>query len=80
MTLNNFENTLAHIEALGYNPQSDKIHLIAFLPKGHPQTDRKLGKKADQGRKKSFCARMGGVVKNSDNAERAKAAMKRWKC
>lgn len=36
--------------------------------------------KADQGRKKSFCARMGGVVKNSDNAERAKAAMKRWKC
>lgn len=47
----NIENTVAHIEALGYNPQFDKIHLTAFLPKGHPQTDRKLGKKADQGRK-----------------------------
>ena len=31
-------------------------------------------------RKKSFCARMGGVVANSKNAERAKASMKRWKC
>lgn len=31
-------------------------------------------------RKKSFCARMGGVVANSKNAERAKASMRRWKC
>lgn len=36
--------------------------------------------KADAGRKKSFCARMGGVVKKSKNAERAKASMRRWKC
>ena len=36
--------------------------------------------KAEEGRKKSFCARMGGVVANSKNAERAKASMKRWKC
>ena len=36
--------------------------------------------KADAGRKKSFCARMGGVVKKSKNPERAKASMKRWKC
>lgn len=37
--------------------------------------------KADQGRKDSFCARMEGVVKNSKGpAERAKAALKRWKC
>jgi len=36
--------------------------------------------KADKGRKASFCARMGGVVAKSKNAERAKAAMKRWNC
>jgi hypothetical protein len=36
--------------------------------------------KAEEGRKKSFCARMGGVVAKSKNAERAKASMKRWKC
>ncbi len=36
--------------------------------------------KADAGRKKSFCARMGGVVKKAKNPARAKASMKRWKC
>jgi hypothetical protein len=37
--------------------------------------------KADAGRKKSFCARMAGVVANAKGpAERAKASMKRWKC
>jgi len=36
--------------------------------------------KADVGRKASFCARMGGVVAKSENAERAKASMRRWKC
>jgi hypothetical protein len=37
--------------------------------------------KADAGRKKSFCARMRGVVKNASGpAERAKASLKRWKC
>lgn len=36
--------------------------------------------KADAGRKASFCARMGGVVANSKNAERAKASMRRWNC
>ena len=35
---------------------------------------------ADKGRKASFCARMGGVVAKSKNAERAKASMNRWKC
>jgi hypothetical protein len=34
----------------------------------------------DKGRKASFCARMGGVVAKSKNAERAKASMRRWKC
>jgi hypothetical protein len=36
--------------------------------------------KADAGRKASFCARMGGVVAKSKDAERAKASMRRWKC
>lgn len=36
--------------------------------------------KKDAARRKSFCARMGGVVKKSKNAERAKASMKRWNC
>lgn len=43
-------------------------------PAPHPKT------KADEGRKKSFCARMGGVVAKSKNADRAKASMKRWNC
>jgi hypothetical protein len=36
--------------------------------------------KADAGRKASFCARMEGVVKHAKDGERAKAALKRWKC
>ena len=43
-------------------------------PAPHPKT------KADEGRKASFCARRGGVVAKSKNAERAKASMKRWNC
>ena len=36
--------------------------------------------KADQGRKDSFCARMGAVAANAKDGERAKASLKRWKC
>lgn len=37
--------------------------------------------KKDAGRKKSFCARMEGVVKNAKGpAKRAKASLKRWGC
>lgn len=36
--------------------------------------------KKDKARKKSFCARMRGVVKRSKNAPRARAALRRWKC
>jgi len=36
--------------------------------------------KKDAGRKKSFCARMGGVVAKSKNPERARASMRRWNC
>lgn len=43
-------------------------------PAPNPKTE------ADKGRKKSFCARMGGVVAKAENADRAKASMKRWKC
>ena len=35
---------------------------------------------ADEGRKKSFCARMGAVAAKAKDGERAKASLKRWKC
>ena len=43
-------------------------------PAPSPKTD------ADKGRKASFCARMGGVAAKAKDGERAKAALKRWKC
>ena len=43
-------------------------------PAPHPKT------KADEGRKAPFCARMGGVAAKAKNADRAKAALKRWNC
>jgi hypothetical protein len=43
-------------------------------PAPNPKTDK------DAARRKSFCARMKGVVKKSKNAERAKASLKRWNC
>jgi Domain of unknown function (DUF6321) len=36
--------------------------------------------KSEEGRKKSFCARMAGVVAKSKNSDRARASMKRWNC
>jgi hypothetical protein len=59
--------------------------------KGRAKVNRATGSKlkapapnpktaADKGRKASFCARMGGVVAKSKNAERAKASMRRWNC
>jgi hypothetical protein len=43
-------------------------------PAPNPKTE------ADKGRKASFCARMGAVAANAKDGERAKAALKRWKC
>ena len=44
-------------------------------PAPNPKTE------ADKGRKRSFCARMQGVVdKAKGPAERAKASLRRWKC
>ena len=44
-------------------------------PAPNPKTE------ADKGRKASFCGRMQGVVdKAKGPAERARAALKRWKC
>ncbi len=43
-------------------------------PAPHPKT------KADEGRKKSFCARMSAVAAKAKDGERAKASLKRWKC
>jgi hypothetical protein len=36
--------------------------------------------KKDAARRKSFCARMAGVVRKSKNSERARASMRRWNC
>jgi hypothetical protein len=44
-------------------------------PAPHPKTEK------EEGRKKSFCARMSGVVKNAKgDAPRAKASLRRWNC
>ena len=43
-------------------------------PAPNPKTE------ADKGRKASFCARMSGVASKAKDGERAKAALKRWKC
>ena len=43
-------------------------------PAPNPKTD------ADAARKKSFCSRMGAVAAKAKDGERAKAALKRWKC
>lgn len=44
-------------------------------PAPNPKTEK------DAARKKSFCARMQGVVKNAKGpAERAKASLKNWNC
>ena len=60
--------------------------------KGRAKYNRKTGSnlkapapnpktKKDAGRKKSFCARMEGVVKKAKGpATRAKASLKRWTC
>jgi len=46
-----------------------------------PPVTGKPKSKADAARKKSFCARMGGVVKKAKGpATRARASMKRWGC
>ena len=36
--------------------------------------------KSAAGRRASFCARMGGIVKTAKNSKRARASMRRWKC
>lgn len=44
-------------------------------PAPHPKTE------ADAARRKSFCARMKGVVEHAKgDAPRAKASLKRWNC
>ena len=55
-----------------YNKKTGS-HLQAPAP--HPKSE------AEAGRKKSFCARMKGVVKHAKgDAPRAKASLKRWAC
>jgi len=64
----------AGMTAKGREEYNRKNNANLKAPAPNPKTD------ADKGRKASFCARMGGVVANSKNAERAKASMRRWNC
>ena len=64
----------AGMTAKGRAAYNRKNNANLKAPAPNPKTD------ADKGRKASFCARMGGVVANSKNAERAKASMRRWNC
>lgn len=65
----------AGMTAKGRAEYNRKNNANLKAPAPNPKT------KADEGRKKSFCARMEGVVKKSKGpAERAKASLKRWNC
>ena len=64
----------AGMTAKGREAYNRKNNANLKAPAPNPKTD------ADKGRKASFCARMGGVVANSKNADRAKASMRRWNC
>ena len=64
----------AGMTAAGRKAYNAKTGSNLKAPAPNPKT------KADQGRKDSFCARMGAVAANAKDGERAKAALKRWKC
>ena len=65
----------AGMTAKGRAEYNAKNNANLKAPAPNPKT------KADAGRKKSFCARMSGVVKNAKgDAPRAKAALKSWNC
>ena len=64
----------AGMTAKGREAYNRKNNANLKAPTPNPKTE------ADKGRKASFCARMGGVVAKSKNAERAKASMRRWNC
>jgi len=65
----------AGMTAKGRAEYNAKNNANLKAPAPNPKT------KADAGRKKSFCARMSGVVKNAKgDAPRAKASLKNWNC
>lgn len=65
----------AGMTAAGRKAYNAKNNSNLKAPAPNPKSE------ADKGRKKSFCARMGGVVKNAKgDAPRAKAALKSWNC
>ena len=73
----NYKSTAegAGMTAAGRKDYNAKNNANLKAPAPNPKT------KADAGRKKSFCARMSGVVKNAKgDAPRAKAALKSWNC
>jgi hypothetical protein len=65
----------AGMTAKGRAEYNAKNNANLKAPAPNPKT------KADAERKKSFCARMSGVVKNAKgDAPRAKASLKNWNC
>jgi hypothetical protein len=65
----------AGMTAKGRAEYNAKNNANLKAPAPNPKTEK------DKGRKASFCARMGGVVKNAKgDAPRAKAALKNWNC
>jgi len=64
----------AGMTAAGRKAYNEKTGSNLKAPAPNPKTE------ADKGRKASFCARMGAVAANAKDGERAKAALKRWKC
>ena len=70
------ENVKAEIKA--GKPVKQAVAIAYAVKRSAPAPNPKT--KADQGRKDSFCARMGAVAANAKDGERAKAALKRWKC
>ena len=64
----------AGLTAKGRNAYNKATGSNLKPPAPNPKT------KADEGRKKSFCARMGAVAAKAKNGERAKASLRRWKC
>jgi len=64
----------AGMTAKGRAEYNRKNNANLKAPAPNPKTEK------DAARKKSFCARMGAVAEKAKDGERAKAALKRWKC
>lgn len=64
----------AGMTAKGRAEYNAKNNANLKAPAPNPKT------KADEGRKKSFCARMKPIAEKSEKGSRARASMRNWKC